>query len=291
MRTLRPSRITALSRPPVPLRVGLVGFGKAGQAVCAELLAAPDIDLRWVLRRRASSGNIAEEVIGHGGQDSSTPVHTLDAEHLPRLLAEDPVDFLVDFSGNDSCHLYAHAATEAGVGLVSAISNYGDGELRVLRRMARQVPVLHSPNITLGINFVLLAAKMLQRLAPHADIEIVEEHFRDKGDISGTARRLAEELGLDETRHLNSIRVGGIVGRHEVIFGFPYQTVRLTHDSISRHAFGQGAMFALRHLCGRDPGFYTMQQLVAECLAEAPDDAAPAAGGLAANGRCLTLRT
>lgn len=258
---------------PAPLRVGLVGFGKAGQAVCAELLRAPDIDLRWVLRRQAGAGaETAEEVIGHIVEGARTPLLGLDELAPEALLAREPVDFLVDFSGAESCHHYARAAAAAGVGIVSAISNYGEAETALLRDLSTRVPVLHSPNITVGINFVLLASKMLQRLAPHADIEIVEEHFRDKGDISGTARRLAQELGLDETRHLNSIRVGGIVGRHEVIFGFPYQTVRLMHDSISRHAFGQGALFALRHLRGRAPGFYTMQQLVAEQLVDIAED-------------------
>lgn len=251
-----------------PIRVGLVGFGKAGQAVCMELLKAPDIDLRWVLRRRSQGPDTAEAVVGNCADDTHTPLLGLDTIPLPRLLAEQPVDFLVDFSSPDSCHLYAEPAAEAGVGIITAISNYGDEETALLQALGSRVPVLHSPNITVGINFVLLAAKMLQRLAPHADIEIVEEHFRAKGEISGTARRIAQELGLDEAIHLNSIRVGGIVGRHEVIFGFPYQTVRLAHDSISRNAFGQGALFALRTLRGRDPGSYTMQQLVAEKFAE-----------------------
>lgn len=268
MRTL-PHPLLRPGLTPVPLRVGLVGFGKAGQAVCAELLRAPDIDLRWVLRRQATVGaDTAEDIIGHLIDGTSTPLRGLDTVPLETLLAQDPVDFLVDFSGVESCHHYAHAAAAAGVGIVSAISNYGDAEAGLLKSVADRVPVLHSPNITVGINFVLLAAKMLKRLAPHADIEIVEEHFRAKGEVSGTARRLAQELGLDEARHLNSIRVGGIVGRHEVIFGFPYQTVRLMHDSISRNAFGQGALFALRHLRDRGPGFYTMQQLVAEQLVD-----------------------
>lgn len=270
MRTLPHVYTASRSAVPAPLRVGLVGFGKAGQAVCAELIKAPDMDLRWVARRQAPTAvnDCAEAIIGHAGEDTYTPLVGLDERPLGDLLAECPVDFLVDFSGSESCHRYAAAVADAGVGVVSAISNYGDAETSLLRELAGQVPVLHSPNITVGINFVLLAAKMLKRLAPHADIEIVEEHFRDKSDVSGTARRLAQELGLDEGRHLNSIRVGGIVGRHEVIFGFPYQTVRLMHDSISRNAFGQGALFALRNLRGREPGFYTMQQLVAEKFAE-----------------------
>ncbi|MES2918794.1 MAG: dihydrodipicolinate reductase C-terminal domain-containing protein [Pseudomonadota bacterium] len=263
---------TYLAQGHGPIRVGLVGFGKAGQAVCMELLKAPDIDLRWVLRRQSQGPDTAEAVVGDCADGTRTPLFGLDTLALPRLLEEQPVDFLVDFSAVGSCRLYAGPAAEAGVGIISAISHYGDEEAALLRELGARIPVLHSPNITVGINFVLLAAKMLQRLAPHADIEIVEEHFRAKGEISGTARRIAQELGLDEALHLNSIRVGGIVGRHEVIFGFPYQTVRLAHDSISRQAFGQGALFALRALRGRDPGFYTMQQLVAERFAEAAGD-------------------
>ena len=76
--------------------------------------------------------------------------------------------------------------------------------------------------------------------------------------------RIAELLELDPRQHVNSIRVGGIVGRHEIIFGFPNQTLRLTHDSISRAAFGQGALYAIKNLYGRSAGFYTMEQLVAE---------------------------
>ena len=93
-------------------------------------------------------------------------------------------------------------------------------------------------------------------------IEIIEQHFRDKPEVSGPARRMANTLDLDEAR-TTSLRLGGIVGHHEVVFGFPHQTVRLTHDSIRREAFGTGAAFALRELREREPGFYTMEDLTA----------------------------
>lgn len=233
-------------------------------------MKAQDITLRWVLRRRPDNGpDSAEAVVGHPCDDTHTPLLSIADTNLHQLFAEQPVDFLVDFSGPEGCEFYAAPAREAGIGVISAISSYAEPQLQLLRALATGQPVLHSPNITVGINFIMMAAKMLQKLAPQADIEIVEEHFRSKREISGTARRIAQELGLDENHHLNSIRVGGIVGRHEVIFGFPYQTVRLAHESISRHAFGQGALFALRALIGRQAGFYTMEQLIAENFAAA----------------------
>ncbi|MNL04276.1 4-hydroxy-tetrahydrodipicolinate reductase [compost metagenome] len=127
--------------------------------------------------------------------------------------------------------------------------------------------MLHSPNITLGINWLLVASRILKQIAPEADIEIVEEHFREKKDKSGTAVKIAEKLGLDSALHVNSIRVGGIVGKHEVIFGLPNQTIRLIHESINRAAFGRGAIFAAKWLLDKDSGLYSMEQAIEERFA------------------------
>ena len=93
------------------------------------------------------------------------------------------------------------------------------------------------------------------------DIEIVEEHFRNK-EISGTALRVAQLLGLSNKQHVNSVRVGGIVGKHEVIFGFPNQTIRIAHESINRAAFAKGAIHAAKWLVKRKKGLYTMEQVM-----------------------------
>ena len=146
---------------------------------------------------------------------------------------------------------------------VSAISAYSPKHLAYLRELGHDTRVLSSPNITLGINFLLLAAKLLRGIAPFADVEIVEQHFRDKPEVSGTARKIADTLGLEGDR-ITSLRVGGIVGHHEVIFGFPHQTVRLIHDSIRREAFGTGAAFALDALAQCKTGFYSLDGLLEE---------------------------
>jgi len=133
-----------------------------------------------------------------------------------------------------------------------------------LKQMAEKTAVLYSPNITLGVNFLLVASQILQGIAPHADIEIVEEHFRGKKEESGTALKIADILGLDRDKHVNSIRVGGIVGKHEIIFGLPYQTIRLVHESISKSAFGQGALFAAKWLINAPTGLYSMENIIVD---------------------------
>jgi 4-hydroxy-tetrahydrodipicolinate reductase len=65
-----------------------------------------------------------------------------------------------------------------------------------------------------------------------------------------------------QSSDIKSIRAGGIIGVHEIIFGFPFQTVRLKHESISREAFGNGAKFAVEELVKRENGMYTMEQLL-----------------------------
>lgn len=235
-------------------RVGLIGYGKAGQAVAEVLRSDPRYELCWVARRTVNSA--AERVTR-----TDIPIIGLNGVVLSDWLDTHPVDALVDFSMPDAVYLYGEEVRKRQLMLVSAISSYSEKELNFLRSLGTDTRVMCSPNITLGINFLILAAKLLRSIAPFADIEIIEQHFRDKPEVSGTARKIAESLSIDADQ-ITSLRLGGIVGHHEVIFGFPYQTVRLIHDSIKREAFGTGAAFALGELATCAKGFYTFDDLL-----------------------------
>ena len=240
------------------LRVGLVGYGKAGQAVANVLGNDPRIDLCWIARR--SEGNVQQF-----HSSTNIPIIGLDHQCYSELFEQRPVDAVVDFSVRESIHAYGKEVGKYGIMLVSAISAYNESDLEYARRLGRDTRVMCSPNITLGINFLIIAAKILRRIAPFADVEILEQHFREKPEVSGTARKIAEKLEVDGER-ITSLRLGGIVGHHEVIFGFPYQTVRLSHDSIRREAFGTGAAFALTQLTKCEKGFYTFDDLLTQMI-------------------------
>lgn len=237
------------------IKVGLIGYGKAGKAVAQVLSATPGIALRWVAKRQPSPGNT--EVLTPEG----VPLITLTAGALESALASHPVDALVDFSSAEALQTYGEVVRHRQLTLVSAISAYSDEDVRYLQDLGRSARVMSSPNITLGINFLILAARLLRSIAPFADVEIIEQHFREKPEISGTARKIAASLDVTEDR-ITSLRLGGIVGQHEVVFGFPHQTVRLTHDSIRREAFGTGAAFALKELVLRPVGFYSFDDIL-----------------------------
>lgn len=249
------------------IRVGLVGYGKAGQAVANVLGGDPRFDLRWVARRSP-----VEAQQTHPG--TRVPVVSMQQASFAELFERHPVDALVDFSSPESLRAYGEEVRRRGITLVSAISAYTDEDLDYARSLGRDTRVMCSPNITLGINYLIVAAKLLRRIAPFADVAILEQHFRDKPEVSGTARKIAETLEVDDER-ITSLRLGGIVGHHEVIFGFPHQTVRLTHESIRREAFGTGAAFALEQLRTCAHGFYTFDDLLlrmmrTELLQDAP---------------------
>lgn len=250
------------------MKVGLIGFGKTGRSVASIILENPDICLEWVVRKstRLEHRSVPEFL----GIESPEPglIYSKDEYSAPELLRRLPVDAILDFSSQNGLDWYGNAAADAGTAIVTAISRY-DNEREIERRLrsyAERTRVLWSPNITVGINFLMLAARALKHIAPYTDLEIVEEHFKDKPEVSGTALRIADTLGIDE-QQVKTIRAGGIIGTHEILFGFPFQTVRLKHESISREAFGNGAMFAVRHLLERPNGYYRMEDLMAPYFA------------------------
>lgn len=242
------------------ITIGMLGFGKTGCFVAEEILKDEICDLKWVLRKsKKHEGEFASRLLGY--EYNKGKIYSIDSINKENFFRDNHVDMIIDFSAKSAVESYKSAA-QYGTRIVSAISKYEKKQLRQLRELGKQTAVLYSPNITLGINFLIEVSKVLQRIVPDADIEIIEEHFKEKKDVSGTALRIAEDLSLDRDVHVNSIRVGGIVGKHEVVFGLPNQTIRITHESLSRSAFGQGALYAAKWLMKKRKGIYTMEEAV-----------------------------
>lgn len=242
------------------MKVGLFGFGKTGKAVASVLIKEQKTSLQWVVTRHTESTESAPDSLGIYTKEPGT---FLDARNttIDKLLDDSPVDVIVDFSSESGVDFYGEAAAKRGISIVTAVSQYDPQKQALLHRLAKKTRVLWSPNITLGINFMFMAAKALHQAAPEGDVQISEEHFREKAEISGTAVRLAKLLGQDPDS-INSVRAGGIVGIHEILFGFQNETLRLRHESITREAFGNGAFFAATNLPTLPVGYYNMQDLI-----------------------------
>jgi 4-hydroxy-tetrahydrodipicolinate reductase len=240
------------------VKVGLIGHGKAGKAVAQVLDEDERYELCWVARQDAGSTSACVE-------GTTVPLISSADMCTDAWLDRHPVDAIVDFSRPEAVLAYGEQVRRRGLMLITANSAHTEAQLRYLQTLGLHARILASPNITLGINYLMVAAKLLRTIAPFADVAVLEQHFRDKPEVSGTARKIAEHLDLQESE-ITSLRLGGIVGHHEVIFGFPYQTVRLVHDSIRREAFGTGVAFALAELQDHPAGFYTFEDLLMKKL-------------------------
>lgn len=243
------------------MRVGLIGFGKTGKAVATQILKNSEITLEWVVRKKELLEH--RSVPEYLGIESTEPGHIYSTGKykIIQLLEDHPVDAIIDFSSENGIDYYGEEAAKRSIIIVTAISNYSLSKQKKLKSLSKLTPVLWSPNITIGINFLIIAAQTLKNISPETDIEIIEEHFKTKNEISGTAKIIANELDIKES-DIKSIRAGGIIGTHQILFGFPFQTVRMQHESISREAFGDGAMFAATKLRYLEPGLYNMRDLL-----------------------------
>lgn len=215
------------------MKVGLIGFGKTGRPVASVLLESKKTNLQWVIRQSSLlEHRSVPEFLGVASEQPAL-IYRRDELSAGELFDKHPVDVVIDFSSENGLDYYGDEAAKRKITIVSAISHYPDTKLEKLKELAKQTVVMHSPNITLGINFLMVAAKILKNIAPYTDIVVIEEHFKSKPEVSGTAKIIAKELDLlDED--IKTVRAGGIISVHEILFGFPYQTVRLRHESITR---------------------------------------------------------
>jgi 4-hydroxy-tetrahydrodipicolinate reductase len=243
------------------MKIGLIGFGKTGKAVAKVILQNTEFRLEWILRQSTLLENrSAAEFLGIESEEPGL-IYSISKIKMSELLDKHPVDIIVDFSSETGIYTYGQIAGERKIIIISAVSHYNDAERELLKKLSENTVVFWSPNITLGVNYLLFAAKFLKKIAPWVDIQIIEEHFKEKKGVSGTAIKIAETLGIQKS-DIYSVRAGGIVGRHELIFGFPYQTVRLIHESISREAFGNGVIFVAENLVNKKIGLYNFEDIL-----------------------------
>ncbi len=192
-------------------------------------------------------------------------------------------DVIIDFSHRSATKALTDYAVRRGLPLVLATTGQSEGELAMIQRAAASVPIFFSANMSVGIATLIRTAKTVAALYPDADIEIVEKHHNRKLDApSGTALMIARALsdvrksatflygrGGQKKREkdeigIHAIRMGNIVGEHEVIIGTDTETITLRHEAHSRSLFAEGAIVAAEFLRGRPAGLYAMSDLVGE---------------------------
>ncbi|MBO5879826.1 MAG: 4-hydroxy-tetrahydrodipicolinate reductase [Clostridia bacterium] len=191
------------------------------------------------------------------------------------------IDCIVDFSHHTAIGAVLDFAKERSIPAVIATTGHTESELMAIKSAAKSIPVFFSANMSLGVALLVELAKTAAAAMPEAEIEIIEKHHNRKLDApSGTALMLAN--ALCEVRHeatlnlgrsgqgkrtaeeigIHAIRMGNIVGEHEVILGTQNQTITIKHEAHSRALFAEGALAAAAFIYEKGAGLYDMNSLV-----------------------------
>ncbi|MBT9133616.1 MAG: 4-hydroxy-tetrahydrodipicolinate reductase [Firmicutes bacterium] len=213
------------------------------------------------MRVTAASEHASHPLVGKR-LDAAGEVYVCTTDELQECRA----DVLVDFTRPEVCMRTMAIAKAARLAVVSGTTGLDAAQVAVVQETARHAPVLFSPNMSVGIHAFYRALESLAReLGETYDAAVVELHHKHKLDApSGTAKRMLEFLSQGTPCH--SLRIGEIVGEHQVHFAGLGERIVLTHHALSRETFAHGALRAIRFVHGRAPGLYTMFDCLEEGL-------------------------
>ena len=178
-------------------------------------------------------------------------------------------DVIIDFSH--------HSMT----GALLDFTGQTEEEKARIQEAAQKIPVFLAANYSLGIAVLTDLVKRAAALYPDGEIEIVEQHHDRKLDApsgtalalfnavkevrpaaeancgrSGLGKRTKDEVGM------HAIRMGNIVGVHEVMIGTQNERITLKHEAFSRGVFAEGSLKAAAFIVGKPAGMYDMKDLM-----------------------------
>ena len=193
----------------------------------------------------------------------------------------DGIDCIIDFSHHSSVATLLDLALAGKLPTVIATTGHTRDELLLIRNAASRIPIFLSANMSLGVALLVELARTAALAMPDAEIEIIERHHNRKIDSpSGTALMIAGAIcdvrpdayincgrsGLSGRSHgeigVHAVRIGSLVGEHEVMIGTQNQTITLKHEAHSRALFAEGAIVAAEFIMGCEAGLYNMKSLV-----------------------------
>ena len=221
-------------------------------------------------------GILGEEVIGKVSIDGENNVPKTFSE-----LGKCDADVVIDFSHHSAVADVLNYAKEIGAAAVIGTTGHTAEEKALIEAAAKEIPVFFAGNVSLGIAVLCRLAKQAAAYFPDADIEIVEIHHTRKVDApsgtahmlfnaikevrpnawencgrSGEGKRTKDEIGV------HALRLGSVVGIHEVHIHTGNQSLTLKHESGSRAMLADGAAAAARFMVGKEKGLYDMESIL-----------------------------
>ena len=225
---------------------------------------------------RLIDGILGSEVVGRVSIDGENNV----PKTFDELGAVD-ANVVIDFSHHTAVADVIAYAKKIGAAAVIGTTGHTPEEKQIILDAAKEIPVFFSGNMSLGIAVLCRLAKQAAAFFPDADIEIVEIHHNRKVDApSGTAHMLfnaIKEVRPDAYENcgragegkrskdeigMSALRLGSVVGVHEVHIHTGTQALTLRHEAVTRAMLADGAVEAARFMEGKAAGLYNMEDIL-----------------------------
>jgi 4-hydroxy-tetrahydrodipicolinate reductase len=263
------------------INVAILGAtGRMGRALLDALAERSDCALSGALASPASRARGIDIGVHHG----KSPTGVIVTTDRARALLD--ANVAIDFTLAPAVAANVEACVERRLPLVLGTTGLEDGTLAQLRVASRVIPLLHAPNMSVGITVLLrLADEAARALGRDYDVEISDIHHRHKRDApSGTALKLGETIAQARGDAFDaaaararvasgaaprageigftSVREGDHVGEHTVRFSGGGETVSLSHRATDRLTYARGAVRAAAWLVRQPPSLYGMADVI-----------------------------
>lgn len=191
------------------------------------------------------------------------------------------VDCVIDFSNHTLTENLLEFCKKHSLAVVVATTGHTPEEIELIKEASKETAVFFAANMSLGVALLINLAKQAAKTMKDADIEIIEKHHNRKLDApSGTAMAIYRELkevrenanavmgrsGMQKREAndigIHAVRMGNIVGEHEVILCTPTQSITLKHEAFDRSLFAQGAVVAGAFIKDKKCGLFDMNDIV-----------------------------
>jgi len=256
-------------------------LGKMGKRIIHFALNDSDIEVIAGIEKEDhyAIGRDLSELLGEGSKGVSV------TSDFKQAISES--DILIEFTTPRVTMQHLQIASELKKRVVIGSTGFNDEEIEKIKKVAAEIPVLISPNMSIGMNVMFkIMPQLVKLLGSDYDIEIVELHHNKKKDApSGTAKKIAEIIknargglkfiygrqGLTGPRGENelaihALRLGDITGEHRVIFAGNDEKIEFIHSAGSRDIFAKGVILGVKYISGKKSGFYTMEDVLSERL-------------------------
>lgn len=261
----------------------LIGPGRTGTAVIEQLLHSDQFQLVSVIDKPGSS-KVGKKLDNFIKTDLDLTISSSD--DLANEILDKKIKVAIDFTTPEASLKNARILAEHGVHMVIGTTGFNNMQLYEFKKIVQEykIGLVYAPNISIGINLLLSVTKTIARLIPQYDVEITETCHKDKKDSpSGAALKIANDIftikGIAERRSrikcgrkgnkirevgeigIHSLRAGGNVGVHQVLFAGENEEIEIIHRSYSRANYADGALKAASFIAGLK-GFFHMEDVL-----------------------------